>query len=306
MNFFLFCFSVFHYPLSIMLILTIETSCDETSIAIGKIANQKIKLLSHVVSSQIKLHAKWGGVVPNLAAREHLKNLVPVLDAAIREAGFGNSVYLARKIDLVGVTQGPGLIPSLLMGVNFAKSLAYIWRKPLIPINHMEAHLYTSWVKALPRTFSFRDKPFPMLALLISGGHTMLVMVKKHLEYKVLGETLDDAAGEAFDKVARILGLGYPGGPQLSKIAQRGCPDFEFPVPLKNSRDLNFSFSGLKTAVLYKALKLAGNKKNIKDIFSRIPKPDLNIPLTRRQKADLACAFQAVAVESLMEQAKKA
>ena len=218
-----------------MLILTIETSCYETSVAIGEIINDKVKLLSHIISSQIKIHARWGGVVPTLAAREHLKNLVPVLKLAVKQAGLKNEKQLAQKLDLIGVTKGPGLIPALLVGVNFAKALAYAFRKPLIPVNHMEAHIYASWVGAEPCPLTFRDNPFPMLALLVSGGHTMLVEVKKHLRYKILGETLDDAAGEAFDKVARILGLGYPGGPLLSQIARAGHPDFSFPVPLKNS-----------------------------------------------------------------------
>ena len=288
-----------------MLILTIETSCDETSAAIGEVRNSKVKLLSHIVSSQIKLHAKWGGVVPNLAAREHLKNLTPVLNLAAKTAGFKNPAELAKKVDLIGVTQGPGLIPSLLMGVNFAKSLAYVFRKPLIPVNHMEAHLYTSWIEAEPRPFSFRSNPFPMLALLVSGGHTMLVLVQKHLRYKILGETLDDAVGEAFDKVARILGLGYPGGPLVSKLAQKGQPDFVFSQPLRNSRELNFSFSGLKTAVLYKALEISRGGK-IKDILGRAPKPDLDIPLTVKQKQDLAKAFEDCAVSSLVEKTKMA
>jgi len=288
-----------------MIILAIETSCDETSIAIGQIKNARVKILSHIISSQIKLHAKWGGVVPSLAAREHLKNLVPVLNLATHKAGFKNPAQLGKKVDLIGVTQGPGLIPSLLMGVNFAKSLAFIWGKPLIPINHMEAHLYTSWVKAIPKSFSLRDDPFPILALLVSGGHTMLVRVKNHLKYEILGETLDDAAGEAFDKVARILGLGYPGGPQLSKIAQKGNPSFKFTLPLRNSRELNFSFSGLKTAALYKALETAKSQK-LKDILKRSPKPDLNIPLTHKQKNDLAKAFENCAVSSLMERTKTA
>lgn len=297
-----------------MLILTIETSCDETSVAIGEIRNSKVKLLSHVVSSQIKLHAKWGGVVPTLAAREHLKNLAPVMNLALEEAGFRKPADLAKKVDLIGVTQGPGLIPALLMGVNFAKSLSYIWKKPLIPVNHMEAHLYTSWIEAKPRiqevrsrprSFSFRENPFPMLALLVSGGHTMLVLVKDHLRYKLLGETLDDAVGEAFDKVARILGLGYPGGPMVSKLAQGGKPDFAFSLPLRDSRELNFSFSGLKTAVLYKALKLT-QKKKTKDILNIPPKPDLDIPLTTSQKRNLAKAFEDCAISSLMERTKMA
>lgn len=288
-----------------MRILTIETSCDETAIAIGEIKNHHLKILSSVVSSQIRLHAKWGGVVPELAAREHLKNLVPVLNAACREAGFKDPDDAAQKIDLIGVTQGPGLIPALLTGVNFAKSLAYVWEKPLIPVNHLEGHIYSSWVEGNPKTFSFSDKVFPLLALIVSGGHTMLVRVKKHLDYEILGETLDDAAGEAFDKVARILGLGYPGGPKISQLAKLGKPDFEFTQPVKHSKEIKFSFSGLKTAVLYKALEIA-NKKNIKDILNKSPKPDLELPLIPKQKKDLAKAFEDVVVDSLMEQTKKA
>ena len=288
-----------------MNILTVETSCDETAVSIGEIRKGKIKVLSSVVSSQMKLHARWGGVVPELAAREHLKNLAPVLDLACREAGFKNSDQAARKIDLIGVTQGPGLIPALLMGVNFAKSLAYIWKKPLIPINHLEGHIYSAWVKGTPQTFSFRENPFPLLALIVSGGHTMLVRVKKQLDYEIIGETMDDAAWEAFDKVARILGLGYPGGPQISKMAKDGKPTFEFTLPLRNSQDIKFSFSGLKTAVLYRALE-ASKRKNIKDILGRAPKPDLDLKLALEQKKDLAKAFEDVAVEALMEQTKKA
>jgi len=288
-----------------MNILTVETSCDETAIAIGNVKNSKLKVLSSVVSSQMKLHSRWGGVVPELAAREHLKNLPVVLDLACREAGLKNPEEAARKIDAIGVTQGPGLIPALLMGVNFAKSLAYIWKKPLIPVNHLEGHVYSAWVKGLPKTFSFRENPYPMLALIVSGGHTMLVRVKKPLDYEILGETMDDAAGEAFDKVARILGLGYPGGPKLSRLAKAGQPDFEFTLPLRGSRDIKFSFSGLKTAVLYKALEISKHK-NIKDILGRAPKPDLELSLTSKQKKDLAKAFEDVAVESLLEQTKKA
>jgi len=288
-----------------MIILTLESSCDETAVAVGEIKNGRLKVLSSVVSSQIKLHARWGGVVPELAAREHLKNLAPVVDAACREAGFKSPAEAAQKIDLVGVTQGPGLIPALLMGVNFAKALAYIWKKPLIPVNHLEGHIYSAWVKGLPRTFSFRENPYPMLALIVSGGHTMLVRVKKHLDYEILGETMDDAAGEAFDKVARILGLGYPGGPRISKLAKLGKPNFEFTLPLRHEKGIKFSFSGLKTAVLYKSLEISKHK-NLKDILGRAPKPDLELSLTSKQKKDLAKAFEDVAVESLMEQTKKA
>jgi len=279
-----------------MNILTIETSCDETAIAIGEIKNDKVKVISQIVSSQVKLHSKWGGVVPNLAAREHLKNLIPCMKAVCKEAGFKNPDEASKFIDVIGVTQGPGLVPSLLMGVSFAKSLSYIWQKPLVPVNHLEGHIYTPWVDKL----SFKQKPFPLLALVVSGGHTMLISIKDYLNYKVIGETLDDAAGEAFDKVARILGLGYPGGPVLSKTARKGKPDFEFPLPLKNRAGYDFSFSGLKTAVLYKALDMSGTK-----LSKSSPKPDLNIPLYSKQKADIARAFEDVVVESLVGKIRK-
>lgn len=288
-----------------MLILTIETSCDETSIAIGEIKNQRVKLLSHVVSSQIELHSRWGGVVPTLAAREHQKNLPLVFKAACQKAGFKNTEAAQTKIDLIGVTQGPGLIPALWTGVNFAKQLSQDWQKPLIPVNHLEAHIYSAWTKSLPRQFSLIDNPFPLLALLVSGGHTLLIKMKKHLQYEILGETLDDAVGEAFDKVARILGLGYPGGAELSRLACKGKPDFSFSLPLRKNPALNFSFSGLKTAALYKALSFLPDSGS-KSIFNQKPKPNLNLPLSQKQKRDLAKAFEDIAVESLLFQTKKA
>jgi len=281
-----------------MKILAIETSCDETGVSIAEVKGGKVKILSKVVSSQIKLHSKWGGVVPTLAAREHLKNLLPCLQLAIKKAGF-NDKDIQKEIDVIGVTNGPGLIPALLMGVNFAKALSYSWRKPLVPVNHLEGHLYTPWVDSEELTLN--NNIFPLLGLIVSGGHTMLVKVKDYLDYEVIGETLDDAAGEAFDKVARILGLGYPGGPLLSKLAQNGKPNFEFPVPLKGKPGLDFSFSGLKTAVLYKSIELTGKK-----VGKFSPKPDLNLPLTKKQTGDIAKAFEIAAIESLIMQTKKA
>ena len=224
-----------------MKILAIETSCDETAVAVL----DNLKVLSNQVLSQIKIHKPYGGVVPNLAMREHRKNLPIILKRALREARlpFGSR---ASKLNAVAVTTGPGLEPALWEGINFAKNLAKKWKAPLIAVNHLEGHIYASWLGGEP-------PKFPLLALIVSGGHTELVLMKKHLNYKILGETLDDAAGEAFDKVARMLGLGYPGGPEIAKLVEkwetggRGL----FPRPMINSGDLNFSFSGLKTAVLY-------------------------------------------------------
>ena len=240
-----------------MKILAIETSCDETAIAILEVINKKFGVRSNIVLSQIKIHKPFGGVVPNLAKREHQKNLPIVLKKALIESGISLS-----KIDAIAVTYGPGLEPALWMGINFAEELAKNLKKPLIPINHLEGHIYASWL-------SEKAPDFPLLALIVSGGHTELVLMKKHLNYKILGETLDDAAGEAFDKVARLLKLGYPGGPEISRLATKFKPEarnpksetnskykilntkYLFPRPMFNSPDLNFSFSGLKTAVLY-------------------------------------------------------
>lgn len=274
-----------------MRILAIETSCDETAIAIvdfsGPVKRPAIRILSNLVSSQAKLHAKFGGVVPNLAKREHQKNLVPIFVAALKEAKLfkkdknyksalnnyqhilerepelldnfeKNIIPLAPpKIDVIAVTYGPGLAPALWVGVNFARAIACIWNKPIIPINHMEGHLYSAIIaKSLANKFKLRTIRFPALALLVSGGHTELVLMLGFGKYKIIGETLDDAAGEAFDKVARILGLGYPGGPEIAKEAKKqnhfGFKEkFVLPRPMLNSKDYNFSFSGLKTSVLY-------------------------------------------------------
>jgi len=235
------------YILLYMKILAIETSCDETAIAILEIIGGKFEVRSNVVLSQIKIHKKFGGVVPNLAKREHRKNLPIVLKLALKEAwGTKSSLGdLVPKLDAVAVTSGPGLEPALWEGINFAKDLAKKWRVPLVSVNHLEGHIYASWLESEP-------PKFPLLALIVSGGHTELVLMKKHLNYKILGETRDDAAGEAFDKVARMLSLGYPGGPEIAKLAEKGKPkSINFPRPMINSGDFDFSFSGLKTAVLY-------------------------------------------------------
>jgi N6-L-threonylcarbamoyladenine synthase len=238
-----------------MIILAIETSCDETAAAIVKTGRSGVTILSEAVSSQIKIHAGWGGVVPNLAAREHLKNLMPLLDHILKKAGIKH-----EDIGLMAATSGPGLIPALLIGSNAAKTLSWLWKKPLLDINHIEGHIYSNFI-----SHPALDISFPILCLVVSGGHTQLVLVKDHLKYKVIGETLDDAAGEAFDKVARILGLGYPGGPIIAKMAAKfPISNLQFPKkfkiqlprPMINSRDFNFSFSGLKTAVLYLVKKI--------------------------------------------------
>lgn len=244
-----------------MIILGIETSCDETAASIIRTDKTGLKALSNTVSSQVKLHSKWGGVVPNLAAREHLKNIIPVLKTAFAEAG-----KTPREIDLIAVTQGPGLIPALLIGADAARILSYVWKKPLLGIHHIEGHIYANFIKDKIvgiSNFEFRISNFPILCLVVSGGHTQLILMKNHLNYEIVGETLDDAAGEAFDKVARILGLGYPGGPAITACAARIKNKelrIKLPRPMINSKNFDFSFSGLKTAVLYAVKKFQGKK----------------------------------------------
>lgn len=243
-----------------MIILAIETSCDETAIsaveATGRLKNPDLKILSNIVASQIKIHAKWGGVVPNLAKREHIKNLPIVLKKALIKAEIN-----PKKIDLIAVTIGPGLEPALWTGINFARDLSKVWSKPIIGINHMEGHIYSAF---LSRKFSIYNFQFPMLALLVSGGHTELVLIRDWLKYKIIGQTRDDAAGEAFDKVAKMLGLPYPGGPVVAKLADSHqssviSHQIKLPRPMINSKDYDFSFSGLKTAVLYLLQDLGAN-----------------------------------------------
>ncbi|MBI3305078.1 tRNA (adenosine(37)-N6)-threonylcarbamoyltransferase complex transferase subunit TsaD [Candidatus Parcubacteria bacterium] len=306
-----------------MRILAIETSCDETAIAIVEAAGKtapRFKILSNVVSSQVKTHAPFGGVVPNLAKREHQRNLVPVVIHALREAkllavarGQKLGVRVRKKktlttsylplatilerepdlltrlgaspllthvpaIDALAVTIGPGLAPALWVGVNFARALAYAWGKPLIPVNHMEAHLYSNFYGPR-RTFHY-----PIVCLTVSGGHTQLIVLKSLKKYRVLGETRDDAAGEAFDKGARLLGIPFPGGPHLAKLARQGNPAaFNFPRPMINppagGQNHEFSFAGLKTALLY---LLRDN------------------PTFIQRKADLAASFEAAIVDVLV------
>ncbi|KKS96753.1 tRNA (adenosine(37)-N6)-threonylcarbamoyltransferase complex transferase subunit TsaD [Candidatus Giovannonibacteria bacterium RIFCSPLOWO2_01_FULL_43_160] len=232
-----------------MKILAIETSCDETAIAVLEISEKqnspKFNLLSNQVLSQIKIHKPFGGVVPNLAMREHRKNL-PIILARVMKDVRRPLGRRTSKFNAIAVTSGPGLEPALWEGINFAKDLAKKWRVPLVPVNHLEGHIYASWLRRI-------SPQFPLIALIVSGGHTELVLMKKHLDYKILGETRDDATGEAFDKVARMLKLGYPGGPLISKLAERLKTSGKglFPRPMINSSDFDFSFSGLKTAVLY-------------------------------------------------------
>ncbi len=250
-------------------ILGIETSCDETAAAV---VEEGRLILSNVIASQIELHAPYGGVFPELAARAHIETIVPVVETALQEAHLG-----WQDLDAVAVTYGPGLPGSLLVGLNFAKGVALGRNLPLVPVNHLEGHLYAHWLNAEGTAGS---PPFPLLALIVSGGHTELVLMRDHGQYQPVGSTLDDAAGEAFDKVARMLDLGYPGGPAIEKAAQHGNPRaFDFPRAwLPGTFD--FSFSGLKTEVLRTLSRYNG------------PRP-------LRLIADMAASFQAAVVEVL-------
>ncbi|MEI7891044.1 MAG: tRNA (adenosine(37)-N6)-threonylcarbamoyltransferase complex transferase subunit TsaD [bacterium] len=285
------------------IILSIETSCDDTAISILSCKESKLNILTSKVSSQIKLHAKWGGVVPNLAAREHLKNFPKLIKLALDEAKVS-----IDQIDFIAVTSGPGLIPALLVGVNYAKTLSYLWEKPLIGIHHIEGHIYANFVdenskfKIQNSTQIQRKKckiMFPILALVVSGGHTQLVLMKNHLQYEIVGQTLDDAVGEAFDKVARILGIGYPGGPavalrasqvksQKSKAIQDTKYNIKFPRPMLHKKNFNFSFSGLKTAVLYETKKhpeLLKNKEYIAEICHEFQQACVEVLIAKTLKA---------------------
>ncbi|MBU2635835.1 MAG: tRNA (adenosine(37)-N6)-threonylcarbamoyltransferase complex transferase subunit TsaD [Bacteroidetes bacterium] len=262
-----------------MIVLGIETSCDETSAAI--LIDGEVK--SNIISSQL-VHHKYGGVVPELASRAHQRLIVPVVDEAINSAGITK-----EQIDGVAVTYGPGLAGALLVGLNFAKAFAYKMKVPFVGVNHIEAHLYSN--------FLGKEKPqYPFICLIVSGGHTQLVYVKKPFEYDFLGETLDDAAGEAYDKVAKMLGLGFPGGPQIDKLAQTGNPKFvKFPRSFLDEDSFNFSFSGLKTSVLY-WLKDRGY----------YPITDSGNKIEGQKLSDVCASFQAAVADVLVGKTIKA
>ncbi len=197
-----------------MFIFSVETSCDETAAAILEFdSNGKFKLLANQIASQIKIHAPWGGIVPNLAAREHSKNIIPIIKKTFTKANL-----TPEKMDLFSVTEGPGLIPALLIGTNTVKTLSYFYRKPLIGVHHIEGHIYSNYLQK--NQGDLNQFNFPILNLVISGGHTQLILMKNHLKYEIIGQTQDDAVGEAFDKVAKIMGFEYPGGPIISKQAR--------------------------------------------------------------------------------------
>ncbi len=225
-----------------MKILGIETSCDDTAAAV--IENGS-KVLSNLVASQTDMHERYGGIIPEIASREHLNSIIPIVNKAIDDAGISH-----KDLDAIAVTNGPGLSGSLLIGVNVAKSLGFAWNKKVFGVNHLEGHIYSAWLENL---FKDSNLDFPLACLIASGGHTDLIIMNGHLDYEVIARTRDDAAGEAFDKVARVLGLGFPGGPEIQKaatVSKTSMPPFPRPE-IKDSMD--FSFSGLKTAVVRRA-----------------------------------------------------
>lgn len=257
-----------------MLVLGIETSCDETGVALYSSAAGG-GLLAHALYSQVAMHEEYGGVVPELASRDHIRRLVPLLRKVLADAGRS-----LEQIDAVAYTQGPGLAGALLVGTAFAEALAMALAVPVIPVNHLEGHLLSPLLSAKPPRF-------PFVALLVSGGHTQLMHVAAVGDYRLLGETLDDAAGEAFDKTAKLLGLGYPGGPALAALAEKGQPGtIKLPRPLLKSADFDFSFSGLKTAVMLRVRESTN--------------------LDQAQKADIAYAFQEAIIEVLVSKALRA
>lgn len=249
-----------------VIILGIESSCDETSVSIVKNGRE---VLSNVINTQISIHELYGGVVPEIASRNHVENISPVMKEALKEANIK-----IDDIDAVACTYGPGLVGALLVGVSYAKALSYAANKPLIGVNHIQGHIAANYI-------TYKDLKPPFLTLLISGGNTQLVLVKDYTEFEILGKTKDDAVGEAFDKIARVIGLGYPGGPKMDKLAKEGTPNIE--LPKVHVEGLNFSFSGLKTAIINL------HHKN----------PNIN-------KADLAASFEKDVAEILLKNTKMA
>ena len=249
-----------------VIILGIESSCDETSVSVVKNGRE---VLSNVINTQISIHELYGGVVPEIASRNHVENISPVMKEALKEANIKMD-----DIDAVACTYGPGLVGALLVGVSYAKALSYAANKPLIGVNHIQGHIAANYI-------TYKDLKPPFLTLLISGGNTQLVLVKDYTEFEILGKTKDDAVGEAFDKIARVIGLGYPGGPKMDKLAKEGIPNIE--LPKVHVEGLNFSFSGLKTAIINL------HHKN----------PNIN-------KADLAASFEKDVAEILLKNTKMA
>lgn len=269
-----------------MNILAIETSCDETAAAVVRDGR---KAHSNIIASQIKMHAPYGGVIPELAAREHIKAIIPTIEEALKESNIPLS-----EIDALAVTKGPGLIGSLIVGTETARTLSYAWGKPIIGVNHLAGHVYANWLND-------KEPSFPLVALLVSGGHSLLVFMKDHYQFEIIGGTIDDSAGEAFDKVAQLIGLPYPGGPSIAAASDKGNEQkYDFPIidltppPTRNQDgfleypvpSLDFSFSGLKTAVL------------------TVVKEEKKLSLSH--KADIAASFQKTIITTINQKVERA
>lgn len=312
-----------------MIVLGIETSCDETAVSVveakGDLKSLDFKVLGSAVHSQIDIHKEYGGVFPTLAKREHQKNLLPVLIEALGKANFENELWDMNyelwkeknpgkkfPIDMIAVTVGPGLEPALWVGIKFAEDLGKKWNVPVIPTNHMEGH-----IASVLFGFSASDFEFPAIALLVSGGHTELVFLKSWQEVEKIGETQDDAVGEAFDKVARMLGLPYPGGPEISRLAEEARVkniqnEKKFPRPMMHSKDFNFSFSGLKTAVLYYLREITHpkpfpyNKGRASETSSLVVREEVGGELSENYKLAVAREFEDAVIETLVFKTKSA
>ncbi len=259
-----------------MTILGIETSCDETSASLVKKQNSRLEVLSNVISSSSTLHSKTGGIIPEAAAREQIKFIIPVIKQVMEESGLD---FYEPTIDAIAVTVGPGLIGSLLVGVETAKTLSLVWNKPIICVNHLLGHIYANFI-GNPKI------DFPALSLIVSGGHTDLFLLKDHGKIKWIGGTRDDAAGEAFDKIGRMLDLPYPGGPTIEKLAAKGVKGkFVLPRPMLNSKDFDFSFSGLKTAVYNMVKNKKLNDQQIKDICLEVQNAIVDVLVKKALKA---------------------
>jgi len=260
-------------------LLALETSCDETSAAV--VSNGQI--LSNIVSSQIRLHAEYGGVVPELATREHLRNFLPVTNEALRLAQI-----TSHNVEAVAATQGPGLPNALMVGLKAGQALAFVLRKPFVGIHHHEAHLYSPWISGQPPAADFAAFQ-PNVSLIVSGGHTLLVHVESELNHRVLGSTLDDAAGECFDKVGKLIGLPYPGGPELDRLAAHGDPKaYDFPRPLLREPGDDFSFAGLKTSVRYFLQKnptLLADPQKVRDLCASVQTSIVEVLVTKTIRA---------------------
>lgn len=271
-----------------MKILGIESSCDETAASVVEDGN---RVLSNVVNSQIDIHAAYGGVIPEIAARSHIEVVLPVIKQALKEADCTLDQNQPNKIDAIAVTHTPGLVGSLLVGTLTARTMAIINNVPFYPTHHLKSHIYANWLTGYNPTF-------PILALVVSGGHTQIIYMKHHDDFHIIGSTRDDAIGEVFDKVAKILGLLYPGGPNIAKKALNGNPD-KYQLPIPKVDGLDFSFSGLKTAVLRSIQKEL-------NLPITTPSYELKEKLTEQQICDFAASFQKTAVKILVQKLQKA